>query len=612
MEVTLQKKNVMGFVISEVLRRPSFAVKPISRIIDNVLLPKQLVELHRWLQAYYPSPSGMISQLFLPKNLPQKVPSFNSDRPVNTVISNLPKLTREQSRTVKELGDKSGTALLHGDTGTGKTRVYIELAAKVLSKGRSVIVLTPEIGLTPQLEKSFRDAFSDQVLVSHSHLTSAERRDIWLKAAKITPKIVIGPRSALFLPIHNLGLVVMDEAHDSSYKQEQSPHYLATRVAAKLANLHDCLCLLGTATPLVADYFLMQKAGAPILRMSEPISQSIKRPDTLVIDRTDKSNFGRSWLFSDQIISSVESTHKEGRASLIFLNRRGTARLSVCQKCSWHADCPRCDVPLTYHQDEHKLRCHLCGYSSAPYMECPKCGSEDILFQAAGTKALYDEAIRLFPNYRVKRFDSDVSKDESLAKWYTPLLSGEVDILIGTQIIAKGLDLPNLGLVAIPFADTGLYLPDFTTDEQTYHLLTQVMGRVGRTKHQTSIIIQTYNPKQPAIKAAVAKEWDVFYNRQLEERKKFGFPPYKYLLQLSISKKRESTITSYANKLAQQISEKYPAAVVLGPSPRFHRKIRDSYNWQIIVKADTRDVLLNIIKGLPKDWRYNLDPTNLL
>ncbi len=563
--------------------------------------------------SYYPAPSGQITGLFLPKSIPQK---YELETPETHQMhqTQLPPLTTEQTAALTQITKQdTGAVLLHGNTGTGKTRVYIELAKNALAKGQSAIILTPEIGLTPQLLQTFQATFGKQVLVTHSKLTDAERRRLWLQVATSSqPHIIIGPRSALFLPLKTVGLIVLDEAHDSSYKQEQSPNYVATRVAAKLAQLHKTLCVYGTATPLVADYFMFDAHKVPIIRMSEPISKAIKIPVIEVIDRTKSEHFRRSWLFSEQLLEAIAHTKSSGLSSLIFLNRRGTARSIVCNNCSWQASCPNCDLPLTYHQDHHDLRCHVCGFNTAPPLSCPECQNTDIQFKAAGTKALETELQKYFPDLVIKRFDSDTTSDNTIEQLYETIKRGDVDIIIGTQIVTKGLDLPRLGFVGIPFADSSLYIPDFTADEQTFHLLSQVMGRVGRSEHQTQIIVQSFNPQHPVMQTALARDWNNFYNNQLLERKQFQFPPYYYLLQLSYSAARESTAQKAAQALKEQIKNDHPIVTILGPTPRFHRKTNNTYNWQLIIKAKQRSQLLEIIKLLPPKWRHNIDPTNLL
>lgn len=610
-EVPLKNQLATGIVYKKTSKTPEFTSKAITRPIDANI--GRGLDLLLWLLHYYPAPSGLIAGLFVPRSFPKTIPSPNSANLVEA-SGNLPTLTAEQKQTINKLASlkRPATVLLHGDTGTGKTRVYIELAKQVISEGKSAIILTPEIGLTPQLVSMFEESFGNNTVVLHSKLTDAMRRDAWLKiAATEKPLIVIGPRSALYAPVKNLGLIAVDEAHDNSYKQDQAPHYVATRVAAKLANLHEALCVLGTATPKSADYHLLKAHNTPILRMQKPV-HSTKKPMVKLIDRREKTAFKRSHIFSDEFIDALTGTLAKKEQALVFLNRRGTARLVVCQNCGWEAVCPNCDVPLTYHKDQHELRCHICNFTRDVPTQCEKCQSTDILFRSAGSKALWDELSKLFPNARIKRFDSDNKPAETLEAYYAAIKKGDVDILVGTQILAKGLDIPKLTFVGVPFADSSLYLPDFTADEQTFQLLTQVIGRTGRRTLPSQVVIQSYNPDNPVIKSAIKKDWQGFYDNELKERESFGMPPFTYLLLLKYAHKQPAKAKQAASELAQQLTDKFRAVSILGPSPAFYGKGQGLYHWQIVVKAKDRNRLLKIISGLPPTWRYDIDPTNLL
>lgn len=611
-EVPLQRSKVLGFVGSRLSRAPSFPVKSILRVFPDLQLPTTSLELFHWLRQYYPAPSGLVSGLFLPKELPQKI-SIPEPIKLRHAETNLPPLTEAQQRITDELSNTSQTALLHGDTGTGKTRIYAALAKQQLANGKSVVILTPEIGLTPQLAHYFQEHFGEQVTIAHSQLTPAVRRQIWLSVATDTsPRIIIGPRSSLFLPISSLGLIVVDEAHDGSYKQDQAPHYQATRVAAKLANAHGALCLLGTATPLIDDYHRLAQHGNPIFRLTEPVHATIKPPQITLVDRNNKDEFTQSFLCSNTLITEIANTKTRGLSSLVFLNRRGTARQIVCQTCGWIATCPHCDIPLTFHHDSHRLVCHTCNHQQAVPTSCQDCGGTELLFKIAGTKALVQELERLFPGYRIKKFDSDDSKSEQLHTQYQALKEGAFDIVVGTQMITKGLDLPKLGLVGVPYADTSLYLPDYTADEHTYQLLSQVLGRVGRTTKQTSVVIQSFQPEHPSLQGAIHKDWDTFYAAQLQERKQFNYPPFTYLLKLHISRKTDDGAKQAAQKLAATLTKTHPKVEILPASPRFYHKTHGNYHWQIIAKAQDRTKLLKIIADLPSGWRYDIDPVSLL
>lgn len=610
-EVSVKNNKCLGFVC-ENTPEPNFKALPVARYFD-FSIPNNNLELHTWLTQYYPAPSSSITQLFIPKKM-LKNPTPTSSLYVRASnLSRMPPLTREQRDSVAKIKSSKGkTVLLHGDTGTGKTRVYAELAEIARKDGKSSIILTPEIGLTPQLQQTFEKAFGNRVMVNHSKLTDMERRKIWMKVAtSLDPIVVIGPRSSIFLPVKNLGLIVVDEAHDSSYKQDQAPYYQTTRVAAKMAKIKNIMCVLGTATPNISDYYVLSKNNQPILRMSKPINESIKEPVIRIISRKEKGYFSKSWAFSDELLSEIQATKKKGLSTLVFLNRRGTARVVSCKNCGWQAACPNCDILLAFHHDKNELNCHVCAYHESLPASCPKCNEPEITYKSAGTKALEKELKSYFPEMSIKRFDSDQTKDEDLSSNFAAISQGEVDIIIGTQIIAKGLDLKKLGLVGIPFADSGQYLPDYTADESTFQLLSQVIGRVGRTNRTTKVIIQTYDEKNPTLRYSATKDWSNFYNEQLAERRKHEFPPYVYLLQLFYSSKRESSINEASKKLITKL-EQFQGTSVQGPAPRFHRKTGGLYNWQIIIRSRNRNTLLEIIESLPSNWRYNIDPTNLL
>jgi primosomal protein N' (replication factor Y) (superfamily II helicase) len=611
--VPLQKETVLGVVSRSPAKKPRFATKLVHRVIVPDAVPSELLALHRWLADYYPAPYGTITQLLVPSSLLQQSRTKPEPKtPEEPTI--LPPLTAEQQTAAKQV--EQGTArsfLLHGETGSGKTRVYLELTNKILATGRSVIILTPEIGLTPQLEHDFAAAFPGQAVAVHSTLTPAQRRESWLRiATSKQPLVVIGPRSALFSPLHNIGLIVIDEMHDTAYKQEQAPHYQATRVAGKLAELHNAKLVLGSATPSVGDYYTFKQKGLPILRMQQSALPAHSPTETKIVNLRDKQQFSRSPWFSDILIGHIQDAIREGQQSLIFLNRRGSARLVICQDCGWQATCPHCDLPLTYHADNHALRCHTCGFRQIPPGECPECGSSNIIFRSIGTKALVSELGRLFPKARIQRFDSDTHKSDRLENHYQSIRKGEVDILVGTQMLSKGLDLPLLRVVGVVIADTGLYFPDYTAEERTFQMLTQVMGRVGRGHGIARVVVQTYSPESPAIKAAIDKNYQEFYASQLLERQAFHFPPFFHTLKLSCARASSKTAEKAALGFADTLKKAHLQVEIIGPAPAFTERRGTKHHWQLIIKSRNRGALLQAIKLLPANWTYDIDPTNLL
>lgn len=612
--VPMRRKEYLGIIVKQV-QRPTYKTKPISDVLTSNSVPTPTLELLDWLYAFYPAPLGLIAQQALPSGLLlAKAPE--TPQPINTSTDPqpLPALSPQQKKLVKTiLGSDKRRFLLHGDTGTGKTRVYMELAQASLVAGSSVLLITPEIGLTPQLVKSFTTHFSEEIILLHSQQTPAERRTQWLRIlyAK-TPQIIIGPRSALFAPIKQLGLVIVDEAHDQALKQDKAPRYHALRVAAKLAALHNATFVTGSATPLISEYWQAEQTETPVLRMDElPVGRTIER-QVVVVNLKNSDNFTRSKHLSNELLTSIETALRNNEQSLVFLNRRGTARLVHCQSCGWQALCPTCDLPLTYHGDHHVMRCHTCGFTDRPPDMCPSCSSYDIVFRNIGTKSLVTELQKLFPNARIKRFDTDNVKAERVEQHYESLASGKVDIIVGTQIITKGLDLPRLSVVGVALADTSLYLPDYSAEEQTYQLLTQVMGRVGRGHIKGTVVIQTYQPESLAITAITDGSWGAFYADQIAERKTFGFPPFYHFLKLSTGRKTSASAHSAAQLLADKLHASGRRIEIVGPSPAFREKVASTYHWQLLVKAKDRKELIQVVHDLPTGWTYDLDPITLL
>lgn len=612
--VELQRQTVLAVVVRQV-EKPAFATKEIQRQITEIPLPNTSLKLVKWLQAYYPAGLGNILQAFLPASLLNK-PRYQTTTAVRskTKTKPLPDLTDEQRVAVKTISvSKATTLLLHGETGSGKTRVYQELIRQQLAAGKSTVVLTPEIGLTPQLAASLRSALNESVMVIHSMLSPAEKRQAWLTIlAADKPLTVVGTRSALLSPIKNVGLIVMDEAHDAAYKQEQAPNYQTSRLAAKLAALHGAKLLLGTATPLVADYYALQVKKLPIIRMAKPAIRSTKPPEVTVVKLEDRQNFSKSAYLSDQLISRIVTALAHNRQSLVFLNRRGTARIVMCQSCGWQALCLNCDIALTYHGDSHSMVCHTCGRKTAAPNVCPNCSNPDIIFKGIGTKYLVNELSRLFPSSKIQRFDTDNLKSERLEHHYDSIKKGDVDILVGTQLLSKGLDLPKLSVIGVVLADTGLLIPDFTANEITYQQLTQIIGRVGRGHTAGSVVVQSYQPDNPAIQAAIRRDYRLFYEQELHERQLYGFPPFKYLLQLECRRASRKSAEAAAAKLAGELSERNSQVEIIGPSPAFHEKAGNKYRWQLVIKSGRRTHLTEIIKQLPANWSYDIDPVNLL
>lgn len=611
-KVPLGSRQSLGVVTAINQSEPEFKTRPVNEPLGLRPLPLHLVQLAKWMKTYYFSSPKAVWQTMLPAGITKR-------RRASTQAvehAELPEpdhaLTPSQSAAYQRISTGRETSyLLQGVTGSGKTRIYIELTRDALLANQSAIILVPEIALTPQLIGLFEACFPGRVVAYHSGLTEAQKHLAWLRAlASDEPVVVVGPRSSLFLPVPKLGFIAIDECHESSYKQEQNPRYHAVATAAKLARLAGAKLVLGSATPGVNEIYLAQIGRIPLIKLPQRIDNR-PLPTVTIIDMRERDGGDPSRFISKELHAALAETLGQKRQSLLFLNRRGSASSHLCDSCGHVSNCPTCHLPLTFHADRLKLVCHVCNYHAAPPATCPECGSGERSFVGGGTKRIETEIARLLPDARILRLDKDSADTKELPKLYQRLHSGEIDILIGTQMIAKGLDLPLLDTVGVISADTMLYLPDFTAAERTVQLLMQVSGRAGRTTVPGRVFIQTRTPDSPAIQFAAASDFNSFADAELTERQRFGYPPYRYLLKLSTAATSATAAKTAGLQLGQQLRQRADLKV-LGPAPAFHERANGKYNWQIIVKAARRELLVEVAKNAPKSWRTDLDPVNLL
>lgn len=612
--VEVGKKKTIGIVIKDA-KKPEYPTKPIISKINNQPIPIQLVKLAVWISEYYLTPLATVLQTMLPRGVEKtrrgelKYPKTNERKRTNFLFNN------DQLACLKELEKhKSGTFLLQGVTGSGKTEVYIEIAKRAINNQKSVIVLVPEIALTPQLLAEFSNHFSN-LLVTHSKMTESQRHQVWMELLNCNePRIVIGPRSALFMPLSDIGAIIIDEAHEPSYKQEKSPKYSALRVATVLGKLHESVVIFGSATPNIVDRFLAEQSKRPILKLEKVARKNSVPPEVEIINMTKNINFSKHRFLSNQMLENIQNTLNSNNQVLIFHNRRGSANITQCKNCGWSAVCDNCFVPMSLHNDNYKLICHICSQQKAVPTCCPNCHDSNIIHKGVGTKLIEYEINKLFPNACVARFDNDNKFDETLAERYQDLYDGKINIIIGTQVIAKGLDLPKLRMVGIIQADSGLTLPDYNSNERAFQLIAQVVGRVGRNEHKTKVIVQTYKPDHKSIIYGLKQDYETFYKDALEERKRANFPPYSHLLQITCAFKTEATAIKNSKKMASLIRKEFSQDIeILGPLPSFYERINGKYHWQIILKSKNRGYLIKILKSLPKNnWQFELDPASLL
>lgn len=613
-KVPVGRQEITGVVMRETTQ-PTFETKSITKSIQETPLPRHLIATAQWIADYYATPLATVWQTVLPRGIDKNRRKKQWSRPLHKRKRTNFVLNSDQATALTKIRNTpSGTLLLHGVTGAGKTAVYIEAARDCLASGNSVIILVPEIALTSQLVAEFTHHF-DNILLTHSRQTEAERHAVWLEAleAKV-PQVIIGPRSALFLPVSKLGLVVVDECHEPSFQQEQSPRYSALRVATTLAGAANAKAIFGSATPLVADYYLAERSGDSIILMPNKADQQAVQPSVSVVDMTKRTQFRKHRFLSDTLLTELERTFANDKQALIFHNRRGSASTTLCENCGWQAGCPRCFVPLTLHADTHQLRCHICGYHAKVPTSCPECHHADIIHKGIGTKLIEQELRKLFPKQVIARFDGDSGDTASVESRYQALYDGSIELIIGTQVIAKGLDLPHLSTVGVIQADAGLSLPDFMAPERTFQLLSQVVGRVGRTHHPTNVIVQSYQPAHPAVVDGLHQNYAEFYERTLKLRRHTNFPPFVFLLKLVCIYKTEATAIKNSQKLAAHLREKAPDTIeILGPTPAFYERQHDTYRWQLILKSPSRQALLDILKHVPRQhWQFELDPLSLL
>ena len=615
--VPVGKRIVPGVVIKKVAQ-PDFKTRPVSRILYSKPLPRHLLATIQFMHDYYMAPSGQAVALVLPRGVQKKrrkTEQMFGNTQKTEHGSSLPaiQLNMAQKKALEGLQKAPGaTKLLFGVTGSGKTNIYPEMASRALSEQKSTVLLVPEIALTGQLVRVFREHFGDMVVLIHSRQTEAERHLIFEKVLNTNePLIVVGPRSALFAPLENLGLIIIDEEHETTYYQENPPRYSAVRVASAIATKLKIPLVLGSATPTVEDFYLAEQRGSLVTLTEKAKEQAIK-PEIKIIDFKNRDNFGKNRYFANSLLSAISRNIEQGRQTLIFHNRRGSAPLTICENCGEEILCPNCFLPLTLHADEYVLQCHTCGHTEKVPMVCPKCGALGLIHKGFGTKLLENELGRLFPKAKIRRFDADNKKGEGLEAVYDAVKDGEVDILVGTQTLAKGLDLPRLATVGVVQADAGLSLPDYMTEERTFQLITQVIGRVGRGHLDTAeVFIQTFRPEHPVLKFATEGDYLGFYKYIIARRQRSGFPPFRFVMKLEITMKTEAIVLRKVREVSTKLSRD-KRFNVSPPQPAFHERTSRGYTWQIVVRSKSRRALLEICAGLDANFKITLDPPGLL
>lgn len=544
-------------------------------------------------------------------------------------------LTPAQQRAWSQISaqlraDTRCNVLLHGVTGSGKTELYLRAAADVLARGASTILLVPEIALSGQIGDRVRDRFGQQAIIIHSALNDRERSHNWQRAASGEPLVVVGPRSALFAPIPTIGAIILDEEHDGSYKQDSVPRYHARSVSLKLAELHNALLIVGSATPDVETFH--QSRGPSWLRVSLPErvgqravdqsgavrSMTIPVPVARIIDMRAELRDGNTSIFSRILRDTIQARLDANEQTILFLNRRGASTLIQCRSCGSVTQCPYCDIPLVYHRTTNRAICHRCGHRTSPPQRCEGCGSDAISYYGAGTQRVETEIQQAFPAARVLRWDHDALRGSITHDVLrSRVMRHEVDIIVGTQMVSKGLDIPGVTAVGVINADTYLYLPDIRSAERTFQMLTQVAGRAGRRSGGGSVVFQTYSPNHYAVTSAAAHDYAAFYREEIEYRRSHGYPPFKRLARLlyrhTDEAKCQATVEAMAGTLEDHLVARPEISGVdlVGPAPAFSARVRGQHGWQILVRGDQLLALLSGVSFAP-GWTVDVDPLNLL
>ncbi|HBE2200290.1 TPA: primosomal protein N' [Enterococcus faecalis] len=498
---------------------------------------------------------------------------------------------------------QSQTYLLEGITGSGKTEVYLQVIAEVLNQGKTAIMLVPEISLTPQMVQRFKSRFGEHVAVMHSGLSQGEKYDEWRKIERGEAEVVVGARSAIFAPIENIGVIIIDEEHEASYKQGETPRYHARDLAIWRSEYHHCPVVLGSATPSLESRARAQKNVYQRLRLTQRANQAATLPTIDVVDMRQEVENGNVSSFSMSLQEKLQERLEKNEQSVLLLNRRGYSSFVMCRDCGYVLPCPNCDISLTLHMDSKTMKCHYCGHEERIPYRCPNCGQDKIRYYGTGTQKVEEELQTLLPDSRILRMDVDTTRRKGAhEKILRTFGEGQADILLGTQMIAKGLDFPNVTLVGVLNADTALNLPDFRSSERTFQLLTQVSGRAGRAEKPGEVIIQSFNPEHYAIQLAKAQDYEDFYTKEMYIRHRGDYPPYYFTVQITASHPEENEAAKQMFQIARKLKQGLsPQAILLGPTPNAIMRVNNRYFYQVIIKYKQEPMLQPLLKEILTD-----------
>jgi primosomal protein N' (replication factor Y) len=705
--VPFRDKSALATVVAVLDRSEADGIRPIEAIVGEApILSKELLELARWMSAYYCCPIETVMRSLLPQVIRRaeigwkkqlfvqpaskidhdeleklrrraprqaelleainklKMPMLATELLRKTSLDNqtlralakrglvelregdVPRdphgdekfiatgnleLNAEQILALEEITDalespeKARPILLHGVTASGKTEIYLQGIRAALQRGRSAIVLVPEISLTPQTVERFKGRFAeaqDDVAVLHSHLSEGERHDEWHKIHSGRARIVIGARSAIFAPLKNLGLIIVDEEHETTYKQEEAPRYHARDVAVVRAKIEKCVVVLGSATPSLESYYNASSGKYKLATLTQRVDQQ-QMPLMRIVDlRQERRKEKAASILSEKLRAAIAVRLEKHEQTILFLNRRGFSTSLLCSNCGEARNCPNCSVALTFHRHVARLNCHLCGHTAAVPKKCPACGKDALIYSGFGTEKVESTVSQIFPSAVVRRMDADsMTRKQAYRETLLNFRAGKIDILVGTQMIAKGLHFPNVTLVGIINADLALHMPDFRAGERTFQLLTQVAGRAGRGETPGEVFVQTYTPFSPSIQFARHHDFAGYFQQELEFRERCDFPPFKHAVLITIRSAHEARAKFSAETLARRLKEALGSEFILGdPTPAPLEKLQGQFRFHILIRGEAIVRLSRLVREtldklpFPEDVAVavDVDPYQLL
>lgn len=605
-------KRLVGYIVGTKKYTDITNLKDIDDVIDQIpIIDETMLRLTKWISDYYFCSWGEALENALPTLIRKGRTDIRRRKKITEHLipsSQALQLTSEQKNAYKEIADSISKRiprvfLLFGITASGKTELYLQLIELCLRLGLSNITLVPEISLTPQTTERFKARFGQEVSVIHSRISEGERFETWQKIRMQKSRVVVGVRSAIFSPVKNLGLIIIDEEHETSYKQQDPPRYHARDVALKLGELTNSVVVLGSATPSIESFYKAIKGEYSLLKLTRRVTKRQLPPVKIIDMRKELSLRRRVTIISLYLKEKLKMVLAERKQAMLFLNRRGFSTQIGCKRCGFVSKCKRCESILVYHSDIKKLICHYCNRRYDIPKVCPECESAYIKYYGMGTQKVESELHRLFPDARISRMDTDATvKRHSYERILNEFKKGDTDILVGTQMIAKGLDFPRVDLVGVILADISLNIPDFRATERTFDLLTQVAGRAGRGEGASTVVIQTYVPQHYAIQTASRYDYETFFTKELDSRKLLQFPPYSQIIKLTFRASKEQKAKDSAFEFITNV-RRLRYIKILGPAPSPIIKIRGQYRWNVLLKVKSSKANINKLREIILEYK---------